>query len=240
MPSRRYGACCSLLDRTPFLCVIVPLCLLAVLPIPALESDERDSAAERVGRIDLKDPVLPLSSGWSVDWAIGDFDGDRRPDLASTELVRPGTGDGKYTVQISLTSSWASSSFEVDGAQSGGLSIRARDIDGDRDLDLVITSGPLHRRVGVWKNDGNGSFTEADPSLYPDQVWRDPPAFSSPQTQADDRNAILNGAHLSLSLSGRSAVDPAVSRFGLSIAECWNRRLYLLSGPLLVRPPPRA
>ena len=240
MPSERYGACCFLLDRTPFLCVIFPLCLLAVLPMAALGSGERDSATEQVGRIELKDPALPLSFGWSLDWAIGDFDGDRRPDLASTELVRPGTGVGKYTVQISLSSRWASSSFEVDTPPNGGLFIKARDIDGDRDLDLVITSGLLHRRVGIWKNDGNGSFTEADPSLYPEQVWRDLPAVSSPETQAYDRNAVLNGSHLSLSLSGRSAVDPAVSRFRLSIAQCWNGRLYLLSGPLLVRPPPRA
>jgi hypothetical protein len=55
----------------------------------------------------------------------------------------------------------------------GGLHISARDVDGDHDLDLVITSTFGREPVGVWINDGHGRFTLGNADAYAKSIWQE-------------------------------------------------------------------
>jgi hypothetical protein len=105
--------------------------------------------------------------------SVADFDGDSRTDIA---FAKPrGLVNGVYHYQIEvLLSAQQRTTFEVEsGPAGGGLHITARDIDGDRDLDLVITTEFSRKPVGVWINDGHGGFTPGDAAIYPDSIWQE-------------------------------------------------------------------
>jgi len=104
---------------------------------------------------------------------VADFDGDSRIDIA---FAKPrGLVNGVYHYQIEvLLSAQPRTTFEVrSGPAEGGLHITPRDIDGDRDLDLVITTEFSREPVGVWINDGHGGFTPGDSAIYPTSIWQE-------------------------------------------------------------------
>jgi hypothetical protein len=214
------------------------LCFSGVLPVAARGSGPKGNVAETFRNDQAEKAAFPPSGSWNIDWAIGDFDGDQRPDLARTEVAGSGPRDGRYRVQISLSGSGMASSFEVHLARPAGLNIEARDIDGDHDLDLVVTAGLLHQRVGLWINDGQGNFTEADSSLYPDQVWRGPPQVGSDPVPAADQSVILDGLSLGLPTLRSARADFPLQHSGLRRASTFTHQLLSLSGPLSIRPPP--
>jgi len=86
---------------------------------------------------------------------LGDFDGDRRPDLA----VARSSGKDQYQIQIFLSAE-PGTAFELSSVPPGGLHLTAKDVDGDLDLDLVITTALGRQPIGVWINDGHGHFTQ--------------------------------------------------------------------------------
>jgi hypothetical protein len=96
--------------------------------------------------------------------AIADFDGDGRPDLAVAKLAGWGPGGFQYRIDVDLTSRAGRSSFSV-FAQRGGLRIIPRDVNGDWELDLIITSAWSFTPIGVWINDGHGGFVRSAPGL---------------------------------------------------------------------------
>ncbi len=100
-------------------------------------------------------------------WTIADLDGDHHPDSAQSSEVGTGVQGYHYRVDFQLSGGAPNKPFTVSTRSRLGLNIVPRDIDGDNDLDLVITTGALHQLVGIWLNDGNGEFTPADASLYP-------------------------------------------------------------------------
>src|SRR5215510_4725315 len=73
------------------------------------------------------------------DWVVADLDGDHEPDFAeSWRLDR--TQDGySYQVQLLLSSDGPSSSFTVLHNNALGLKITGLDIDGDDDIDLIVS-----------------------------------------------------------------------------------------------------
>lgn len=154
--------------RTRMVCV---LCILGLVGFVAtlaaaqpLPSDRVDSHANRVA-----------GSGALTRGAAGvaDFDGDSRTDIA---FAKPrGLVNGVYHYQVEvLLSGQPRTTFEVEsGPVGGGLRITARDIDGDRDLDLVITTEFSGEPVGVWINDGHGGFTPGDAAIYPTSIWQE-------------------------------------------------------------------
>src|SRR5262249_55623027 len=98
--------------------------------------------------------------------AVGDLDGDHVPDVASgINLGRTAQGYA-YRVDLDLTANLHAKPFSVFSSEPNGLEIRAIDVDGDPDLDLVITSRLLQQPIGIWINDGRGNFTPGDPSQY--------------------------------------------------------------------------
>lgn len=113
-------------------------------------------------------PTAPLL--WDQGGAIADLDGDGRPDLATVIAQGWGPNGFQYRIELELTSGIGSSFLTV-SAEKDGLRIVPRDVDGDRDLDLVITSDWSLAPVGVWINDGHGRFTQGDLTAYPRSIW---------------------------------------------------------------------
>jgi hypothetical protein len=118
---------------------------------------------------------------WNYGGAIADLDGDGRNDLATVTSKSWGPITFRYKVELALSSRVGPSSFSV-SAEEGGLRIIPRDVDGDGDLDLVITSARSFVPVGVWINDGHGGFTQGDATAYSRSIWTECPGISSGNT----------------------------------------------------------
>ena len=113
-------------------------------------------------------PETPRSHGLLTNpWAITDLDGDHFPDLVSSTGAGSDASGYRYRIELQLSGGRQTTPFTITTGNHLGLNIVPRDVDGDRDLDLVVTSGALHQPVGVWINDGQGGFARADSSLYP-------------------------------------------------------------------------
>jgi len=102
-------------------------------------------------------------------FAIADFDGDSRPDLATVEIGQIGPSRARYWIGFQL-STGPQQMIGVN-APVGGLNITSRDVNGDQSLDLVVTTAWLNQPVAVLLNDGHGNFTLASPSAFPAIVW---------------------------------------------------------------------
>src|SRR6202166_4159512 len=98
-------------------------------------------------------------------FAIEDFDGDSKPDIATVLQGRSGSADNHYRIRFQL-SSGGSQNIDLT-APVGGLDINSRDVNGDDFLDLVVTTAGSNRPVAVLLNDGAGNFTALDPSALP-------------------------------------------------------------------------
>ena len=99
-----------------------------------------------------------------AQFAIGDFDGDRQPDLATVAFVRFNPVHSRYWISFQL-SKGRMQSIGVTGP-AGGLVLLARDVNGDRALDLVLVTAWRHELVAVLLNDGEGNFAAADASQF--------------------------------------------------------------------------
>jgi hypothetical protein len=118
------------------------------------------------GAIGLQAQTALVSLGHDAV-TLADFDGDGRLDYA---VAHPG-GQGNYRIDVHLGAG-GGGAILVAARATGGLRVAAFDVDGDHDIDLVITTEYAREPVGVWLNDGNGAFSEADASLFP-SIWRD-------------------------------------------------------------------
>ena len=123
------------------------------------------------------------NAGLGQPFAIGDLDGDNRPDMASVraaissagesfspsrsrgEASAPADGNADYRVEVRLSSS-GRQSFQLI-APAGGLRIEARDVNGDHAVDLVLATAWLDQPVAILVNDGRGSFARVEPEAVP-------------------------------------------------------------------------
>jgi len=88
-----------------------------------------------------------------------DFDGDHRPDLLTGSFV-----DGVYRIEIRLSSNSSLDTFRsLVSEKPYGIVVSALDVDGDNDLDLVVTDGFSLFPKAVWLGDGKGHFENGDP-----------------------------------------------------------------------------
>lgn len=108
-----------------------------------------------------------------LPFAVADFDGDLRPDMADVRVGESASGTSSYWIQLQL--SGAGRQFIQLIAPKGGLLIEARDVNGDHAIDLVLTTAWFGQPVAVLLNDGHGRFSRAEPASFPG-------AFSKPST----------------------------------------------------------
>src|SRR5215475_6550435 len=103
-------------------------------------------------------------------FAIADFDGDSRPDMATVQAGLGGAADKRYRIDFELSAGVRQSIGLT--APAGGLEIASRDVNGDRNLDLVVTTAWLSQPVAVLLNDGHGNFTYREAASFPSLNWR--------------------------------------------------------------------
>jgi hypothetical protein len=133
----------------------------------------------------------PASSpGFDSSFAIADFDGDRKPDLATVELQ---TSSSSRITLYSIRLQLATGAAQVFGvtAPAGGLQIMARDVNGDSAMDVLVTSGLQHKQVAVLLNDGHGKFTLADGSAFPAAIRENSSRWNCGAIPLCDSGALL-------------------------------------------------
>jgi hypothetical protein len=124
-------------------------------------------------------PVASVGPG--SQFAIADFDGDFRPDLANIQSGTNIFGSDNYWIQLQLSSAGRQSIQLV--APAGGLLIEARDVNGDHAVDLVLSTVWFRQPVAIFLNDGHGRFSRADPTASPG-------AFSESETNWGSRSNL--------------------------------------------------
>jgi len=142
--------------------------------------------------------------------AFTDLDGDLHPDAIRYSL-RGLDGTGYlYTVQFEMSAKRRSPSIGVHSGDAWGLQIMARDVDGDHDLDLVVTTAAHGGAVDVWLNDGQGGFTSGGFHSFPLSIWQPEAALTSPSC-VPVRDPLLIPAG-----DGSTALIPAAAAYPIN------------------------
>jgi hypothetical protein len=104
-------------------------------------------------------------------FVFADLDGDQKPDLASVEMQSQSPEATDYSIHLQF--SHGSESAIGVRAPFGGLRLAARDVNGDDNLDLILTSNLDASFVEVLLNDGHGNFSVAPPDILKAQSETD-------------------------------------------------------------------
>ena len=115
----------------------------------------------------------PAVSGW----VLADLNGDQSVDLAT---ARSGRHDAKgYAQEVRVTlGAFQQTSFRF-LSPSATVELSTQDVDGDDDGDLIVFEPLSSQPIGVWINDGAGTFHEGRLADFrklwserPGSVWR--------------------------------------------------------------------
>jgi hypothetical protein len=114
-------------------------------------------------------------------WIVADFNGDNKTDFATTSGSGHDERGYSHEVQVSLGLSRQSSFTFL--SSSDRVQLRAQDIDGDHDRDIVILEKWSLEPIGIWLNDGLGNFHEGDLADYQTALRnRDQTSLENPAT----------------------------------------------------------
>jgi hypothetical protein len=169
-------------------------------------------------------------------FAIADFDGDSRPDLATVETGQIGASQARYWIGFRLSAG----PHQLIGvtAPVGGLEISSRDVNGDNFLDLVVTTAWLKRPVAILVNDGHGNFTVADPAAFSPIIWSPEKTWTPPSFEPKDSAvAVLARASSDCVVNDRAS-EGSVAPQPLAI-QTLCQRAFPLAVSVLGRAPPR-
>jgi len=156
----------------------------------------------------------PLDSPAVSGWVLADLNGDQNVDVAT---ALPGRHDANgYTQEVRITlGAFQQTSFHF---QSRGATVElsSLDVDGDHDGDLVVFEPLSSQPIGVWLNDGAGSFHEGRLADFrklwseqPGPAWRASverlalPAISEERTQSLTPPAAIAAPEPTVSLRSR-------------------------------------
>jgi hypothetical protein len=145
-------------------------------------------------------------------FAIADFDGDQKPDLATIEVQK---GSSSRTTQYSIRFQLTAGIAQVFGvtAPSGGLQIVARDVNGDNALDVLVTTSLRHEQVALLLNDGHGKFRLADAGEFPAAIQENGRCWNSGTILLCDRPALIRIEYPAGELGSESKFDGPQSHF---------------------------
>jgi hypothetical protein len=122
-------------------------------------------------------------------FAIADYDGDRRPDLAIVQAGQIGSSDTRYLIGFQLSTGQRQTIGIT--APAGGLQITSRDVNGDNFLDVIVTTAWTNRPVAILLNDGQGNFRASSPSAFPGAFTTSKKSCASTTAESKDSTAIL-------------------------------------------------
>jgi hypothetical protein len=123
------------------------------------------------------------------NFTIADFDGDLRPDFAIVEAGGTSSSESSYWIHFEL-SSGAKQAVTL-RAPVGGIQLSSRDVNGDKIIDLVVSTTWLDRPVAVLLNDGHGNFTVSDPARFAEVFREDGLHCSYSRAEWNDTQAAL-------------------------------------------------
>jgi hypothetical protein len=169
-------------------------------------------------------------------FAIDDFDGDNKPDLASAEAGQGSGRDARYQIRFQLTAGPLQTIALT--APVGGLQLRSQDVNGDNYRDLVVTTFWTNQPVAVLLNDGLGNFSEAEPSRFPG-------AFTSSEVSVTGGSYTINEAaaaffqrYIPGQCEGCRRTTSHLTVVGRPVTRCYRFLCSLGFGSFLDRAPP--
>lgn len=151
--------------------LFVALCFLLVVVLSGLRT------AQAAGR--MTTVAAPSRSG--LLFAVADFDGDHRPDVANVQTGMTGASSGDYLVRLRFSTSGRRYIRVV--APRGGIRIEARDVNGDHAPDLIVASAWLSKPVVILLNDGHGNFSQVDPASFPGAFGKSSPSWNNSNSE---------------------------------------------------------
>jgi hypothetical protein len=169
----------------PIALAVLGICSLLVL-LPAVHRDLNRPITHLV--------KFAVTQG-STHFAIADFDGDLRPDLAMIRVSRYGAPQTEYSLELKFSGGTRAPIGLIGPA--GGLEVYPQDVNGDQIADLVITSVMDAEFVAILVNDGKGNFTQVDRSSYPNVGKRASSQILSPADPASYQFAVAQNRNLS-------------------------------------------
>jgi hypothetical protein len=128
------------------------------------------------------------TSGFRPRFAIADFDGDLKPDLATVQIEQDAVVGTRYSIRLQL-SAGEESAIGITGPL-GGLQLVPRDVNGDDAIDLIVTTASDSHFVAVLINDGHGKFTQARAGDFPGIEKNEDVRLSAARGQVEDCNAL--------------------------------------------------
>jgi hypothetical protein len=155
-----------------------------------------NAAQRRDGRRLTFSSVEPSSS-----FAIADFDGDHRLDLATVQAGQGFSGTSSYWIELQLSSVGREYIHVL--APAGGLTIEARDVNGDHAVDLVLTASLSKRPVAILLNDGRGNFSRAENAAFPEAFER--------SNNSVDSTSNRRAPAVAIPPQSRNGISPEVS-----------------------------
>jgi hypothetical protein len=179
-------------QRLPIARWLIPVALLCLLTLEM-----------GIGRLFLQQDLsfrrenAQISRISGIRFAIADFDGDWKPDLAVVETAGLRKVHANYAIRLQLSA--GPELFFLIDAPSGGVRVAARDVNGDNLPDVIVSSVLDERVVAVLLNEGHGQFSRAEPSSFLDE--KDPNIFLTGDPSLADKFTV---ASLRYSFSGGS------------------------------------
>ena len=141
---------------------------------------------------DIQTPPA-TTSGPGLPFAIADFDGDLRPDVASIQAGANTYGSTEYWIQLQLSAAGRQSIRLLGPA--GGLTVEARDVNGDHAVDLVFVTAWFRRPVAILLNNGHGVFSRAEPTDFPETFTKSTDDWASTSDQATSAVGVPPQSH---------------------------------------------
>jgi hypothetical protein len=186
-----------------------------------------------------QDSNLPgVTVALATNWTEADFDGDHKPDLALSRSIAQ-RSNHLYEIDLRLTSGPRAGSLSFSNPKELELDVHAVDLDGDNDLDLVVTDRFLGETVGIWINDGTGSFSRSPSRVHPgclqklSRSYSDPgPLIQTAENKSSHRSVHVRGAKR---FSGAPLLISELSRHNLRAPVSTVQY-----GSCLLRAPPSA
>ena len=172
----------------------------------------------------------------SSEFAIADFDGDSRPDLATVHGGQSGFGDTRYFIDFRLTTGLRHTVGFT--APSGGLRLTSRDVNGDDFLDVIVTTYWTNQPVAVLLNDGRGNFTQSDPSAFPGAFAASEGSRISKHNAIQDATVALFSRYLPRECEECEGVPNPQAAAGRLLTSVFHFAVLSSSGSFLGRAPP--